>query len=521
MEQKNFEQVWEQLRLALKNPKQGYTNYLEQIIVENIRGIKHLKIDFNYPVTVIAGPNSCGKTTVLFAAACAYQPTDSERSHTPAALFPNLNHKQHSEWSDSIRNTAFHFSYKTKQRMKWSKGVSWNRSFFGEKSAEQPKSQVYLRTLSDLSNPSEVRAVLQINKQPNLELEVISSDLLALAQRVLPVEYGTVVLIKKNDKNLLFVQRNDENGGSYSEFHMSGGERSILRISKDISKLKNALVLIDEIEIGLHPFTQSQLMLELQRIALRNKLQIIVTTHSPVILETVPKDARVFLERVGDNVIEKPAQKPIIQKAFYGQSTDKLSILCEDNIGEYFVLGVLDYLNPKINLAHDDISVGRDTGKTEFATHIKALGKFKKLNEFVFVLDGDAKDMKGELQKEASKVQPTANIEPLFLPGADIPETWAWEILMNNTQSYAQLLGLETTGLNQKMQNLDLSYNNASGKPTEISKNKFHALALQLKRKEEELIRIIARTESAKETGEIKIFADELERQIQNWQNRQ
>ena len=34
---------------------------------------------------------------------------------------------------------------------------------------------------------------------------------------------------------------------------MSSGERTILRISKDISRLRNALVLIDEVETGLHP----------------------------------------------------------------------------------------------------------------------------------------------------------------------------------------------------------------------------------------------------------------------------
>ena len=50
----------------------------------------------------------------------------------------------------------------------------------------------------------------------------------------------------------------------YSEFHMSSGERSVLRISKDISGLGNALVLIDEVDTGLHPYTQQQAMLELQ-----------------------------------------------------------------------------------------------------------------------------------------------------------------------------------------------------------------------------------------------------------------
>jgi predicted ATP-binding protein involved in virulence len=42
---------------------------------------------------------------------------------------------------------------------------------------------------------------------------------------------------------------------------MSSGERAILRISKDISGLHDALILIDEVDTGLHPYTQQQVML--------------------------------------------------------------------------------------------------------------------------------------------------------------------------------------------------------------------------------------------------------------------
>ncbi len=43
---------------------------------------------------------------------------------------------------------------------------SWNRSFLGEKDARQPERDGYLRTLRNLSNPSEVRSVLQLEDRP-------------------------------------------------------------------------------------------------------------------------------------------------------------------------------------------------------------------------------------------------------------------------------------------------------------------------------------------------------------------
>jgi len=76
---------------------------------------------------------------------------------------------------------------------------------------------------------------------------------------------------------------------------MSTGEPALRRSSKDISRLRNALILINVVKAGLHPHAQRQLRVELQRLALRprNKPQITVISHSPVILESVPDgDAR-------------------------------------------------------------------------------------------------------------------------------------------------------------------------------------------------------------------------------------
>ena len=518
MEQRVFTQIWEQLRIK----KSQYEHYLDSVSIQQLRGISDLSITFNYPVTVIAGPNGCGKSTVLFACACAYEPAEGRvRNFTPAALFPNLSIKKNEALADHFVATTFEYYYtvqKKKMAMRWAKGKSWNKSYMGQKNYKQPQSNIYLRTLANLTSPSEVRSVLQIANNSKLTVENITSDLLAFAQRILPIQYNEVALIRASNKDLLFASRSRNT--SYSEFHMSAGERAILRISKDISGLKDRLILIDEIEAGLHPFTQQQLMLELQRIALRNNLQIIVTSHSPVVLDAVPQDARIFLERTHDNVIERPAYRDIIQKALYGQSTEKLSMLCEDEIGESFILGIIDYLNPKLNLVHDDIVVGRDTGKEEFPAHIIALGKFGKLNEFVFVLDGDARHMDNKLKTAANQIQPGVQLQPLYLPGEDIPETWAWQVLQANTTRYADIFGISTADFEAKMSQQDLLYNNATDKPSAISKNKFYTFCEQLKLPVQQVIRRISREEVLQQKGEIKIFADELEMQIRAWQSR-
>ena len=105
------------------------------------------------------------------------------------------------------------------------------------------------------------------------------------AHYMLPFRYSEVVNLSDGNKNLLFAAQ--ESGVTYSELHMAAGERAILRLSQEITELKSALVLIDEVEAGLHPGVQQLLMLHLQQLALRNDLQIIVTSHSPVVLDAV------------------------------------------------------------------------------------------------------------------------------------------------------------------------------------------------------------------------------------------
>ena len=53
------------------------------------------------------------------------------------------------------------------------------------------------------------------------------------------------------------------------------------------------------------------------------------------------------------------------QKALYGQSQDRLSILCEDEVAEGVIRGVPEVLNIEMGLPHEDIVVGRNTGRNE------------------------------------------------------------------------------------------------------------------------------------------------------------
>ena len=314
-------EVWE----ALRAHQAQRANALRAVRIQRLRGIRDLRVPFNYPVSVLAGPNGCGKSTVLFACACAYRDPDrGPREFVPTSLFPNFIDPGGRAMSDSVEPTELEFDYVhggTPYAMAWRRGKSWNRSFLGRKGGRQPERGVYLRTLANLTNPSEVRGLLQLARKP-FETREIGADLLVFAHRILPRRYRHLSVIRSGLRDLLFAELDADAETRYSEFHMSSGERAVLRISQDVSALDGALVLIDEVEAGLHPYTQQQTMLELQRLALRGRLQIVVASHSPVVLDSVPPEARIFLDRDGEteDVVLAPAYRDIFQKALYGQS---------------------------------------------------------------------------------------------------------------------------------------------------------------------------------------------------------
>ena len=510
-------EVWN----ALRSQNTQRANALAEVRLRNLRGIRNLSVPFPYPVSVLAGPNGCGKSTVLFACACAYRvPGSGVRDYVPTSLFPNFTGGG-TGLSDAAEATELEFHYLDKGErvsMVWRRGKAWNRSYMGRKNGQQPERPLYLRTLANLTSPSEVRSLLQLVRQ-DLHTEEITEDLLIFAHRVLPRRYRTLSRIASQSKELLFAELEGGSQARYSEFHMSAGERAILRISKDVSALDDALILVDEIDTGLHPYTQQQMMLELQRIALRRQLQVIVTSHSPVVLDSVPPEARIFLDRDEETseVRRAPLYRDVLQKALYGQSRDRLSILCEDEVAEGLLHGFMDTLNPKIGLRHDDYIIGRDTGREEFSGHIRTLGKFRRLDDFLLVLDGDSRHLKNRLKSAAADYG--QSVQPLFLPGTGSPEAWIWQTLDQYQDDYVFLLGIAPADLEQRMRAINQMARGGvhSQSPDKVA---LAAFADEINRSVPAIARIVGKREAERSPGAASAFLTQLQEQVIAWRQR-
>ena len=317
----------------------------------------------------------------------------------------------------------------------------------------------------------------------------LTASQIELAHQLLPLRYSSVIDLSKGHKSLLFAKQ--ETGQVYSELHMSAGERAILRLSQEITQLQGGLVLIDEVEAGLHPWAQQLLLIHLQQLALEKNLQIIVTTHSPVVLDAVPANGRVFLERLDDgHVVVRAPMRDLIQNALYGRTRHKLNVLCEDGTAEAILRGVFDALLARAAINWEAIHVGRNTGAEEFPGHAAAFRKFGLINNIVFVLDGDKRDrgLVGKIRKRAGRHVPV-----FFLPGNEAPEVWTWKVLRKNSRAFAAELRSDAETFSKRIDQINSIYDSASDSLGEIAKTKIRQLAQSLGQSSAGISRIVAR----------------------------
>jgi len=276
---------------------------LDWVEIENVRGWDgHQRIRFPFPIVAISGENGSGKSTILQACATAYQRYESTGSvkqkgtKYAADLFPDT-------FWDEIVNASIRFGYTegivSKDGSLRKHEARWNGN------RERPIRPVEFLDLSRIAPLSGRTGYTKIAKSNHSEAGAKQFDDARLARlsNILGHKYdGARMAIADVDleRPIPVLQRTNS---SYSGYHQGQGETTVAElIQTDLPKY--SLVLIDEIESSLHPSAQRRLIRDLATMARERELQIIVTTHSPYILEELPPAARLqIFEQDGERQI--------------------------------------------------------------------------------------------------------------------------------------------------------------------------------------------------------------------------
>lgn len=135
--------------------------------------------------------------------------------------------------------------------------------------------------------------------------ENISGENLAYLSYVLGRQYESA-RFAKSDVSTHSVGLFKRSFGEFSQYHQGAGEDATLDLFRILETIpQTSLLIIDEVEASLHPKAQRRLIDFLMKLARKKRCQIVVSTHSPYVLEQLPQEARVLLVpgNIGTNVI--------------------------------------------------------------------------------------------------------------------------------------------------------------------------------------------------------------------------
>lgn len=274
-----------------------WEQFIKSIKITNIHGWSGQEMRFDYPVVAVVGENGIGKSTFLKAAVCAYQNKNSKDFY-PSKMFMST------QWdADALAGATIEYEVrlgKTSRNLRWKKTKGWG---FSPKKGK-PERNVYFLDISRTVPLDATAGYAKIAMTANEEVgsghilndENIQELSYILGQNYIKARFiGTDIDVNR-EVGLL-----TKNYGEISQFHQGAGEDTMLdlfKLTQDIPR--QSLLVIDEVENSLHPQAQRRFIRYLLKLSRKRKIQVILSTHSPFVLEELPPEARVMLVRLSD-----------------------------------------------------------------------------------------------------------------------------------------------------------------------------------------------------------------------------
>lgn len=185
----------------------------------------------------------------------------------------------------------------------------------------------------------------------------------------------------------------------FSEKNLSMGELCIIKLLRLIEECPpNSLLLVDEIELALHPTAQSELLRYLSDIAHDKSLTVIVSTHSSTLIKQAPRESLLFLQDIGGGVVK--CLKGCFPSYVLGGMTDReeaasdVLIYVEDDsariIVERLAFHVINqlYTNEALSPSVSGIPVGGFTNVLRF--FVRQIPLLPAITRAYMILDADA-----------------------------------------------------------------------------------------------------------------------------------
>lgn len=265
--------------------KRQYERYLNSIRLINVRAFSDQVINFSFPVTAVIGTNGGGKSTVLGGAALGYK-TTKPGDHFPKS---NIGDTSMSNWRIEYdildRGAAQKGTFTRNARFVSAK---WRRDDITDRNVILFPIQ---RTVP-AGEQTRYKKFIGIYQHKNAYEEALPEPVCLAAGYILGKDLSKFKIAKFSKGSSEYILLGMQKKNDYSQFHFGAGEASIIEMVTKIEAADNeALILIEEIENGLHPVATERMVEYLIDAARRKRLQVIFTTHSDYALRKLPPEA--------------------------------------------------------------------------------------------------------------------------------------------------------------------------------------------------------------------------------------
>ncbi len=415
---------------------------LKKINITQFRHLQNLEFDFGKVLTVIAGGNGIGKTSLLGIIGHVFK-----YGPDPKNLFSN---RFETKYSQVFRFSRQHDTFNYKYRITFDDGTSRNAELRivqennrtrhridvggrvrGGGKIKKPVIYLSLKRLIPLAEERTVK----LGKE-NLDAgDIVKYN--TLYNRILSTTESIIPIHTKSSNKYSF----SPTTGNYDVHGISSGQDNLGQIILAIlsfEKLKETqedyeggVLLIDEIDATLYPAAQKNLLKILLEKGQELDLQIIFTTHSSDIMNLLAsrRGSRfknhtnfVGLTNSLGNVEVKQGQSElksiladINHEAISLVQPKKINVYFEDNEAKCFYAGIVNTENLDCDLNYKDSSISCGTYKTLIDKG------FEEFFRSIVVLDGDFKET----------MTTTDDNTLVFLPGEERPENIVKDFLSN------------------------------------------------------------------------------------------
>jgi AAA15 family ATPase/GTPase len=376
-------------KLSEKVEKKQYNKYLVALTLESIRGFKNETIRFDFPVTALIAPNGGGKSTIMGAAACMYD------SAKPMWFFKNSNTIDvKKKWT--LKYEIIDKNIDKEQCVECTIQLRNNRWVRKDIFNRDVAVFSISRTLPAIERKKLSVCAFANFKYKSSQQEELNESVISNASKVLGKSFSGYSRIDiKTDSTISILKGTTTDGHTISEFHFGAGESNVLRMISKIESLEeNALILIDEIENGLHPIAVRRLVEYLIDVAERKKVQIIFTTHSNDSLMPLP--AKAIWASI-DNKLHQGKLDIKSLRAITGETEASLAIFVEDEFAKSWIKAIMAEDGTIIEDEIEIYSMDGDGSAVLMNKH-NIHSPTTKCKSICFI-DGDSKQQNGDKDK--------------------------------------------------------------------------------------------------------------------------